>query len=83
LGLLGAIGLSGQLAAAPPGGQPVEAREVPQPHVAIGGCAPESTLTIEGAWLVLSVAMWDVLLDRMTVPLGTASVPESDGGSGA
>lgn len=36
-----------------------------------------------GAWLVLSSVVWDVLLDRFTIPLGTAEVSDRDDGCGA
>ena len=93
LGLLGAIGLAGQIAAAPPVSPLVEGRE-PDPvareyyrddapagqYVAPAGNLGQPT---PAAVLVLSAIVWDLLLDRLTIPLGTAAMPEAVPPSGA
>ena len=93
LGLWGVIGLMGQLAAAPPVSPLVEGRE--QDHVLrehhqtdrpIGGYVPTpltSERGIPGGWIVLSAVVWDVLLDRLTIPLGTAEISQRDDGCDA
>jgi hypothetical protein len=88
-GLMGVIGLSGSAAAEPPVNPLVEgcepnpvAREFYQPETPIGGyvAGPDaSERPNAGAWLVLTAVLWDVLLDRLTVPLGTAVLPDPDG----
>jgi hypothetical protein len=93
LGLMWVIGIAGQIAAAPPVNPLVEgrepdpvAREYHQADLPIGGYVPAPTASeqgMNGGWLVLSAVLWDVLLDHMTVPLGTAVVPERDDGCGA
>jgi hypothetical protein len=92
LGLLWVFGVAGQVAAAPPVNPLVEgrepdpvAREYHQADILISGYLPAPTASdhgINGGWLVLSAILWDVLLDHMTVPLGTAVVPEPDDGCG-
>jgi len=93
LGLLGAIGVVGQLAAAPPATLLVEgreqdhvAREHHQAEIAIGGYVPAPAARergIPGGWIVLSAVVWDVLLDRLTIPLGTAEISQRDDGCDA
>jgi hypothetical protein len=84
LGLAGVIGLTGSAAAGPPVSPLVEGRE-PDPvarefyrdSTPVGGyvARPEFPAPpASGAWLGLTAAVWDVLLDQLTVPLGTAAV---------
>jgi hypothetical protein len=68
--ILGMIGQTAQAAAAPPVGTLLEAR------------APEPTEK-PGAWLALTIIVWDALLDNLTVPLGTADLSRTDCGCGA
>jgi hypothetical protein len=79
--------LAGQVAAAPPVSPLVEGRE--PDHVTreyhrddapIGryvAPADNSGQLTPAALIVLSAIVWDVLLDRLTVPLGTASMAEA------
>jgi hypothetical protein len=85
LGLIGVLGLVGQTAAAPPGDSLLDERQS-SPTVReraekpSGGDVPgHAALTPRsGAWLILTGIVWDVVLDRFTIPLGTAEVLERD-----
>ena len=87
LGLLGAIGLAGQIAAAPPVNPLVEGREpdpVAREYYRDDAPAGRYVAPVENpgqptpaAVLVLSAIVWDLLLDRLTIPLGTAAMPEA------
>lgn len=88
-GALGLAGLAGSAAAAPPGlveGREPDfvARTFHQPEVPVGVyVAPDAAdRTGARAWLVLA-AVRDVLLDRLTVPLGTAPLARPQDGDGA
>ncbi len=93
VGLLGAIGMMVQLEAAPPVSPLVEGREMD--HVArehhqdefpVGKYVPAPTVTgncVKKGRLTLSAVLWVMLLDHMTVPLGTAEMSPRDDGSGA
>jgi hypothetical protein len=90
VGLLGAVGMVGQLAAAPPVSPLVEGREMD--HVArehhqdefpVSRYVPAPTVSGKGVkkgQLTLSAVLWGMLLDHMTVPLGTAEMSPRDDG---
>jgi hypothetical protein len=89
LGLAGLVGLAGSAAAAPPGlveGREPDfvARAFHQPEVPVGVYVAPDAPDRPGAraWLVLS-AVRDALLDRLTVPLGTAPLARPHDGDGA
>lgn len=92
LGLMGAIAIAGQIAAAPPVDPFVEgrepdpvAREYHQADSPIGTYVPARTASeqgMNGGRLILSAVLWDLLLDHMTIPLGTAVLREGDDGCG-
>jgi hypothetical protein len=85
------IGQTAQAAAAPPASPLVEGREQdlvareyyqPDQPIAVYVRAPDPAPK-PGAWLVLTIIVWDALLDHLTVPLGTADVQGDDGRCGA
>jgi hypothetical protein len=90
-GLIGAIGLAGAVAAEQPIKPLVEgreadlvAREFYQPDTPIGGyVAPPEPTGRSVTWFLLVSAVWDVMLDGFTVPLGTADMSIPDAADGA
>lgn len=91
LGLVGAFGLTAATAAEPPVNPLVEGRELDPvarafhlPERTIGGYVAPPTASDEsnaGPWLVMTTIVWDILLDKLTFPLGTAVAPEWTNGA--
>ena len=90
MALMGVIASTGLVAGEPPVNPLVEgrelnpvAREFHQAETPVGGYvarADDSEVANVNAWLVMTAIAWDLLLDRLTFPLGIAVQP--DGATG-